>query len=360
LPDFDQLLAAAPESPAVFAIFAAEGEPYLAKTSNLKRRLTRLLGPNARLYSLRSVAERVEFELTASRLESNLVFYEWARRLAPANWRKRVKLPSPAFVKLILSNEYPRTQVTPRLSGGASRYYGPFRTRAQAELFEAKMLDLFQIRRCVEDLAPSPAHPGCIYGEMNLCLRPCQQAVTQDEYLGETERVRAFLESSGRDLLASIERARDRASEELEFEEAQRQHRRLEKTLEAIKLRDELSADLDQLAGVAVLPSSNPAEVMLRPFRAGWWLPLIAFPLDAAGQSMDARLRPILDALPVPRGSAADRQDHTALLAQWFYSTWRDGEWVEFPVSYRKLVRAINSVAAARSSATPEARPAGS
>ena len=48
-------------------------------------------------------------------------------------------------------------------------------------------LDLFQLRRCQEDLAPSPGHPGCIYGEMGKCLRPCQEAVSREEYAGEVE-----------------------------------------------------------------------------------------------------------------------------------------------------------------------------
>ena len=55
---------------------------------------------------------------------------------------------------------------------------GRFEPRGAAELFENQFLDLFQIRRCQENLEPSPQHPGCIYGEMNRCLRPCQQVVS--------------------------------------------------------------------------------------------------------------------------------------------------------------------------------------
>jgi ABC-type lipoprotein release transport system permease subunit len=52
--------------------------------------------------------------------------------------------------------------------------------------FQSQFLDLFQMRRCEENLAPSPSHPGCVYGEMNMCLRPCQQAVTPEEYASES------------------------------------------------------------------------------------------------------------------------------------------------------------------------------
>ncbi len=111
------------------------------------------------------------------------------------------------------------------------------------------------MRRCQEDLEPAPEHPGCIYGEMGMCLRPCQQVVGPAEYGHEVARVVEFLRSGGRSLLEAIERSRDRLSEEMMFEEAARQHKRLEKVLEVLKLRDELARDVERLNGVAITRS---------------------------------------------------------------------------------------------------------
>src|SRR5207244_6958620 len=68
------------------------------------------------------------------------------------------------------------------------------------------MLDLFQLRRCEDNLAPSPEHPGCIYGEMNKCLRPCQQVVSIEEYRGEAHRVEEFIRTDGASLRESPRR----------------------------------------------------------------------------------------------------------------------------------------------------------
>jgi hypothetical protein len=61
---------------------------------------------------------------------------------------------------------------------------------------------------------------------------------------------------------------------------------------------------------------------------------------------MDQRLRDIVAALPEPGASMRDRQEHLALLARWFYSTWRDGAWIPFEVGrhipYRRMVSAIS------------------
>jgi hypothetical protein len=52
---------------------------------------------------------------------------------------------------------------------------------------------------------------------------------------------------------------------------------------------------------------------------------------------------------PASKSSLRERQDHVALLAAWFYSSWRDGEWVPFAdlssIPYRKLVNAVHRVA---------------
>ena len=52
--------------------------------------------------------------------------------------------------------------------------------------------------------------------------------------------------------METITTARDRFSSEMEFEEAARQHKRLEKVQQVLKLRDDLARDIEQLNGVAV------------------------------------------------------------------------------------------------------------
>ncbi|MCP5110816.1 MAG: excinuclease ABC subunit C, partial [bacterium] len=261
LEEFDQALQRTPPRPAVFLIWPSEGSPYMARTASLRRRLLRLLKARekpSRLLNLRDVVSRVEYWLTASRLESSLASWELGRRHFPETYRKLLKLRLPPYVKLILTNRFPRTQVTRRLSGARSLFYGPFRGRAAAEHFEGAFLDLFQIRRCPEDLDPSPSHPGCIYGEMNRCLRPCQQVVGDDEYSSEVSRVGEFLSTNGRSLLVSIAGAREKLSGDLEFEDAAREHARYERVQQVLKLSDDLATDIDRLNGVAVTRSTQP------------------------------------------------------------------------------------------------------
>lgn len=355
--ELDQQLAAMPNVPAVFLLWPAAGKPYLIRTSMLRRRLLRLLGERerpSRLLNLRGLAERIEYRLVGSKLEAWLVYYECARRHFAGEYRRLIRLRMPPYVKLILSDPFPRTQVTTHIGGQKGLYYGPFRTRANAELFESQALDLFQIRRCTETLAPSPAHPGCVYGEMSMCLRPCQQVVGVEEYASEVRRVVEFLRTDGRSLRLTIESARDRLSAEMMFEEAAREHRRLEKLNQVLRLRDELAGEIDRLNGVAVTRSTGQEAVEMWFLLGGCWQQAFRFTIAATSGtpvSLDARLRQELEGRRWRECGQREREDHLALLARWFYSSWRDGEWIAFEslekLPYRKLVNAIHRVAKA-------------
>ncbi len=347
----DADLEAIPNRPAVFLVWAASGRPYLARTGVLRRRLKRLLGPRespGRLLHLRAVAVRVDYWLTASRLAAGLLHYDLARTHFPDDYDKQVKLRWPAYLKLLESNEFPRTTITTRLSGSGLQI-GPFPNRAAAEQFEQGVLDFFQVRRCQDDLAPSPSHPGCMYGEMNRCLRPCQQAVSPAEYGSEVRRLRAFLETNGQSLRDSVAQARDRLSEMLEFEEAARQQQRLVRIGQVLQLKDELATSLEHLNGVAVLPSAEAASVDLRFLLGGVWLPACEFSTAASAETMiplDRRLKELAATLIPAKVTARVRQEHLALLSRWYFSSWRDGEWLAFEsldrLPYRKLVNAIS------------------
>jgi excinuclease ABC subunit C len=339
-----------PDRPAVFLLWAAEGAPYFARTALLKRRLKRLISDRdrtSRVLNLRGIAERIEYWPTGSQLESSLVHLELAQRYFPDDWPRLTRLRPPAFVRLTLDNQFPRTVVTTRLGRGL--FYGPFASRAAAERFNDAVLDLFQIRRCEENLAPAPNHPGCIYGEMNRCLRPCQQAVSIDEYRAEAARIEQFLHSNGASLRLTAEAARDRASTAMQFEEAERMHQRVNRIADVQALSGDLAGSLDRIAGVAVVPSSEQDSVDLWFLAKARWQEPIRVHLSetaGAGQSLDHRVRELTANLTV---SGEPNLEHLAILLRWHNSTWRDGEWIGFDspekLPYRRLVNAIGRVA---------------
>lgn len=356
-----------PDTPAVFLLWAGEGDPYLARTGLLRRRLRRVLsdrtgsdrsgadpGRLSKVLNLRGVVQRIEYWPTGSRLESSLVHLELAQRYFPENWPRLTRLHPPFFVRLMVENAFPRMLVTSRLTRGLDHavYFGPFPSRAAAERFETGALDLFQLRRCEENLQPSPQHPGCIYGEMNRCLRPCQEAVSNAEYRTEATRVEQFLRTRGKSLVETAESARDRASTEMQFEEAARLHQRVQRIEEVQVLAGDVARELSRLHGVAVVPSSKVGVVDLWVLAGGRWLDPKRLAVGAAeqtalGQSMDHQIKELLAGV-APEGPP--HPEHLAIFMRWYGSSWCDGTWIGFDsfdkIPYRKLVNAAARVAA--------------
>ena len=337
-----------PDQPAVFLLWASQGKPYLARTALLRRRLKRLISDRdrvSRLLNLRGVVERIDYWLTGSQIEAALIHLELAREHFPEDWPRITRLRPPYFVRLTLDNPFPRTMVTTRVGRGL--YYGPFASRAAAEHFQNGVLDLFQLRRCEENLAPSPEHPGCIYGEMNRCLRPCQVAVSIDEYRSEATRVEQFLRTDGGSLIGVTEVARDRASAEMQFEEAERLHQRLTRIREVQASGGELARSIAELNGVAVTGSAAADVVELWFLVGGAWQEARRLSVSeaVAAVSMDRRLREITASVT---SNAAPNLEHLSILMRWHSSSWRDGEWIGFEslekIPYRKLVNAIGRV----------------
>ncbi len=361
----NEVFAGLPTGPAVFLLRAAEasGEAYVSKTSNLRRRLQRLLGDpggESRRLNLRDRVRSIEWAATGSDFESSFILYQTLRKEFPNSYDKRLRLRFAPLIKLILDNPYPRATVTTRISGlrGNSQYYGPFPTRVAADKFANDSLDLFKMRRCIDDLHPDPQFPGCIYSEMKMCLAPCFKGCTDEEYSVEVGRVQQFFESGGQSLMREIERQREDASAKLDFEAAAALHARLEKVKAAVAQLPDIVRPLDQLNGVVVQPSAEPEAVELfcivsgricNPTALYVGAKAEAAHLSARPQSMESRIADALATVEPPKlRSTLERMEHLALLKRWYYRTMKVGELFltdnngDLPM--RRVVRGVSRV----------------
>ncbi len=283
----EALLREIPAAPGVFALRGEAGEPYLTRAADLRRRLRRLLAPPeadadgnpvlSKRLNLRNRVRSIEYTQTGSEFESTLLLYKASRAAFGAEEaRRRMKLHPPYFLRITMSHEHPRVYSTNRLSKKSlAEFFGPFPSRAAAERYCDAVLDLFQLRRCYEDLSPYPEHPGCVYGEMNKCMRPCQeggqQACTREQYAREAARVQAFFATRGQSLLDEVAAQREAASEAMDFEAAAALHKQWEKVRTAALLADELVRPVEALRAV-ILQESAPLDDSSKPEEAAVFL----------------------------------------------------------------------------------------
>jgi len=408
-PEPENPLADLPETPAVFLLgFGERREPYIARTSNLRRRLKRMLAPEgalSRRLQLLPFVREIAWSPYGSEFEASLLLY---REIVAAftakdaaTVRKRLRLRPPAYLRMAMENDFPRLFATNRyVRSAAERSFGPFPTRAAAERACDAVLDLFQLRRCVEDLHPYPQHPACPYFEMKKCLAPCNQTCTPDRHHAEADAVFETLRTHGASLLSSLERERAAASEALEFETASAIHQRYEKAETALRELPESVRLLSELSAVIVQPSAQPGEVALfRLTRQGLGGPaayatvgmrlhneqsgssslyshpmaLAPIPLDpvslepspATGPAADTlEERPqtalhALESMSPSRPSTPQIEDHLALFTRWCFRPLakRTGEAIfagaDGAIPHKPLLRAISRVTRGATAAAP-------
>ncbi len=145
--------------------------------------------------------------------------------------------------------------------------------------------------------------------------------------------------------------ARERASEALQFEEAQQLHKRMERAQAAIAARGDLVAEVAHLNGIALTKSTQPQQVCLWGMWEGLWQNAVTLDLphdQAQTKSLDSQLREKLTPVMTGAASEGNRPEHLALLLRWQRASSRDGEWFPFrtpaDISYRKLVRGISKM----------------
>lgn len=388
-----------PASAAVF-LLRVEGEPYVSKTANLRRRMQRLLGSpseQSKRLNLRDRVSEIEFTPTGSDFESQFLLYKLLREHFPKTYATRLRLRAAPLVKLLLQNEYPRASVTTRLgrtnfqqdSGGAepalsdrqqggsrtgvparassstadgrddylpsshasNLYYGPFPSRVAAEKFANDVLDFFKMRRCTDDLHPDPSFPGCVYSEMKMCLAPCFKGCSDDDYHSEVRRVQEFFDSNGESLIRDLAGQRDIASQKLAFEEAAAIHAKIEKLKPVLAQLPEIVQRIDRLQAIIVQPSVQPNSVALFRFSCATLRGAVQFSIEQSGepQSMESRIEKTLTEFsPGEVHSSAERSEHLAILKRWYYRSHRVGEVLfadeEGSWPLRRIVRAIGRV----------------
>ncbi len=363
----EDILRQIPTLPGVFALRGepANSEPYLTRAADLRRRITRLVAPpdsQSKRLNLRDRVRTIEYTVTGSEFASLLLLYDaTSAAFGPEQARKRLRLFTPYFLRLTLDHEHPRVYSTNRLSKrGLAQTYGPFQSRAAAERYCDAVLDLFKLRRCYEDLQVHPEHPGCAYGEMKKCMAPCNTSCTAEQYAAEARAVEAFFITQGQSMLADIAIARDRASAEMEFEQAAALHLQYEKVKAVAAQASELVRPIPQLRAMIVQraaehlddPDTQQAALFLleggcitgpEPLSTlgvravkeqtsvgsslfAQPLMLQAVPLegDAATPAESPELRAqhaiaALEARTHPAADSATLADHLSLLRRWFY-----------------------------------------
>jgi excinuclease ABC subunit C len=235
-----------PTSPGVYLYKNAEGEViYVGKAKNLRSRVSSYFHEgrweDAKTGTLVREAVDVDYIVVANNKEALALENHLIKQRKPRfNILLRDDKTYP-YVKLTLSERYPRVYVTRRLRKDGSAYYGPYFPANLAY----RVVDLihrhFLIPSCKVDLNRNHPRP-CLQFHIKRCLGPCVLGLTTPEIYAEAVRdVKLFLEGRPTDLIKSLRERMAETAESQEFERAAR-YRDLISTVEQLQEKQRIAA----------------------------------------------------------------------------------------------------------------------
>jgi excinuclease ABC subunit C len=225
--DLQQKIRSLPTAAGVYLYKNAEGEViYVGKAKSLRHRVSSYFhegrAEDAKTGTLVREAVDVDYIVVANEkealaLENNLIKQKKPR----FNILLRDDKTYP-YVKLTLSEHYPRVYVTRRLRKDGSAYYGPYFPANLAYRIVDLIHRHFLVPSCKVDLTRYHPRP-CLQYYIRRCLGPCVQELTTPEAYQEAVRdVKLFLEGRQTDLSRSLGQRMEKAAAEQEYERAAR------------------------------------------------------------------------------------------------------------------------------------------
>jgi excinuclease ABC subunit C len=216
-----------PTDPGVYIYKNAQGKIiYVGKACSLRQRVRSYFQENRSLdiKTRRLVSEIADLEyiVTDNEVEALILESTLVKRNQP---RYNVFLKddkSFPYLKLTVSEAYPRVFITRRVRRDGALYFGPFLPAGYARRTIKLINRYFRLRTCNLEIKGDLPRP-CLDYQMKRCLGPCVSSLcSREEYARAVNDVRLLLSGKAEELVRQLEIRMSIASEETRYEAAAR------------------------------------------------------------------------------------------------------------------------------------------
>ena len=224
LAQFEHRLRVTPEKPGVYLMKDARNEVlYVGKASVLRNRLRSYFGsPSGHPPKIRRMMSRMtdfEFIVTDTEAEALILENTLIKRYKP-HFNARLKDDKTyPYLKIDLTEEFPRVYITRQVANDGARYFGPFATASSVRKTMDLVKKLFPYRSCTKAITGRDPRP-CLEYYIHRCVAPCSGLATQEDYAQVIQQVIMFMEGNTEAVTRELKKKMEAAAEELEFERA--------------------------------------------------------------------------------------------------------------------------------------------
>jgi excinuclease ABC subunit C len=213
-------------TPGVYLMKSHEGDIiYVGKAKSLRSRVSSYFQPITHEHPRTELmlSNVKEFEIIHTETENEALVLECTliKRYKPKyNIRLKDDKHYP-YLRVSLSEPFPKIEWTRRVNSENARYFGPFPSSFAARIVMRLLTESFQLRDC-SDNTFSHRSRACILHQMGQCSAPCVGKVTEEEYKEQIKNATEVLEGKGLEFIENLKTQMREAAEEERFEDAAR------------------------------------------------------------------------------------------------------------------------------------------
>ncbi|MBP3927794.1 MAG: excinuclease ABC subunit UvrC [Clostridium sp.] len=215
-----------PAQPGVYLMHDAKDEIiYVGKAISLKNRVRQYFqssrNKTAKIEQMVSRIARFEYIVTDSELEALVLECNLIKEHRPRYNTMLKDDKTYPYIKVTVSEEYPRLLFSRQMKKDKNKYFGPFTSAGAVKDTIELMRKIYRIRSCSRKL---PQEIGkerpCLYYHMHQCDAPCQAYISKEEYGQSVRQVLEFLNGHYEPVMGYLEEKMMAASDAMEFEKA--------------------------------------------------------------------------------------------------------------------------------------------
>jgi len=194
---------------------------YVGKAINLRSRIRQYFNSDDyKTKYLMSKVNDLDFIVTKNEVEALLLESNLIKEYSPVyNVRLKDDKRYP-YLCLTTGEAFPRLLITRRKTNPKHLYFGPYSDASAARNILALIHRTFPIRKRHQPLpAKSPMRP-CLNYHIGLCLAPCAEKISKEDYGLMIDKIRIFLEARDDEVIREMESQMTSYSEKFEYEKA--------------------------------------------------------------------------------------------------------------------------------------------
>ena len=264
-----------PPAPGVYIMRSARDEIlYVGKAVNLHNRVRsyfrKIVGRGPQIAKMVEQIDHFEYIVTDSELEALVLENNLIKEHKPRYNTLLKDDKTYPYVKVTVTEAFPRVLFSRRMARDGNRYYGPFSSSTAVKDTIDLMHRLYHIRNCSRKLPQDIGKERpCLYHHINQCDAPCMGYISEEDYRKQVGKVLSFLDGNYREVTKELESRMQAASDALEFEKAI-EYRELLKSVQQVEERQKItSQSMDDRDIIAVSREEGDAVVQVFFIRDG-------------------------------------------------------------------------------------------